>query len=148
MPAEGDADVLLVEDRADDVELFLHAFATTGLGGRIEVAHDAADALHYLHRSGPYAGTSAAKPKLIVLDLKLPGTGGLELLGSLKADSATRSIPVVVLSSSSEQRDVAESYALGANGYLAKSMDFERFGEAVQALLQYWLQFNESPKRY
>jgi len=137
---------LLVEDNPADVELTLHALKTHNLANRIEVARDGVEALDFVFRTGNYADRRAApEPKLILLDLKLPKVDGLEVLRQLKANSQTRSIPVVVLTSSREERDVVESYRLGVNSYVVKPVDFVQFSEAVRQLGLYWLLVNQPP---
>ena len=145
--ADQTAEILLVEDGPDDVTLFVSIFEKTGLSARLCAVPDGAEALEFIFATGRHASRSLAnKPKLIVLDLKLPKVSGLEVLRRLKATPDTKSIPVVVLSSSQEERDLIESYALGANSYVVKPMDFDQFTASVQALTQYWLQVNQTPK--
>lgn len=140
-------EVLLVEDSPDDVAFFVRTFEKAGLAARLRAIPDGAEALDYIFATGRHAGRNfAIKPKLIVLDLKLPKVSGLEVLRRLKMTPETRSIPVVVLSSSQEERDLIESYALGVNSYVVKPMDFDQFAASVHALGQYWLQFNQTPK--
>lgn len=141
-------EVLLVEDSADDVAFFVRTFERAGLTARLHAIPDGAEALEFLFATGRYVGRNLAiKPKLIVLDLKLPKVSGLEVLRRLKGAPETKSIPVVVLSSSQEERDLIESYTLGVNSYVVKPMDFDQFAASVQALVLYWLQFNQTPKR-
>ena len=145
--AEETAEILLVEDSAEDVELFRHAFERAGLSGRLHIVVDGAEALDFMCGSGRYAArNSAIWPKVILLDLKLPKVDGLEVLKRLKADPRTASIPIVVLSSSQEERDLAASYKLGVNSYVVKSMDFDQFAETVGLLGQYWIQLNQTPR--
>ena len=140
-------DILLVEDSQDDAVFFAHALEETKLGARVRVARDGVEALALIFGVGnPDNAMPAIWPKLVVLDLKLPKVGGLEVLRRLKANLHTRSIPVVVFSSSVEKRDLVESYHLGANSYLVKPMDFDEFRKAVRMLGQYWLQFNQPSK--
>jgi len=144
---EETVEILLVEDSPDDVDFFIHTFKKAGLAARLQVLPDGAEALQYIFCTGRHAQRNAAnRPKVIIIDLKLPKVSGLEVLRRLKADPRTRTIPVVVLSSSQEERDLIESYEIGVNSYIVKSMDFDEFGKAVQVLSQYWLQFNLTPK--
>ena len=137
-------ELLLVEDNPQDLELALRALRGANLGNRIQVARDGAEALEYIFCEGPHAARSIADaPKVILLDLKLPKIDGLEVLKRLKDDPRTRAIPVVVLTSSKEQRDLIESYHLGVNSYIVKPVNFERFATAVRELGLYWLLLNQ-----
>ena len=136
-------EILLVEDNPDDEELALHALQRRKLTNHIHVARDGAEALEFIFRTGIYAQRPNQQPKVILLDLKLPKVDGLEVLRRIKADESTRSIPVVVLTSSREERDIVESYQLGVNSYIVKPVDFEQFTEAVQQLGFYWLLLNQ-----
>ena len=139
-------EILLVEDSPEDRELTLRALSRAHLANRIHVAVDGAEALDFLFTQGAYAGRAgAALPKLVLLDLKLPKGDGLEVLQKLKSDPRTKHMPVVVLTSSREQRDVVESYRLGVNSYIVKPVNFERFTAAVHELGMYWLLLNEPP---
>ena len=143
---EHTVEILLVEDNPSDVELTLHAFAKHNLTNQIHVVRDGAEALDFLFCTGPYASRDAnARPKVILLDLKLPKVDGLEVLRHVKTDARTRLIPVVVLTSSGEERDLVESYALGVNSYIRKPVDFEQFTEAVRLVGLYWLLLNQPP---
>ena len=143
---ENSIEILLVEDNPNDVELTLHALKKNNLTNRIHIVRDGAEALEYLFGSGAEAGGEINhKPKVILLDLKLPKVDGMEVLKQIKADERTRSIPVVVLTSSREERDIVESYRLGVNSYIAKPVDFEQFTEAVRQLGLYWLLLNQPP---
>ena len=140
-------DILLVEDSEDDAALFRHALEGSGLRPRVKILRDGAQALASIFGPAPQADAlPILLPRLIVLDLKLPKVSGLEVLHRLKANPHTRIIPVVILSSSQEKRDLAESYSLGVNSYLVKPMDFDEFTRLVNALGQYWLQLNQIPK--
>jgi two-component system response regulator len=140
-------EILLIEDGSDDVAFFVHTFEKAGLVARLQIIRDGAEALEYIFCTGCHAQRNAAnRPKVIVLDLKLPRVDGLEVLRRLKSDPRTRTIPVVVLSSSQEESDVAKSHELGVNSYVVKPMDFEKFGQSVGLLGQYWLHFNHTPK--
>ena len=146
-PNACEVDLLLVEDNADDLDMALHALRKTNLTGRIEVARDGVEALDFIFCRGAHAARKPADgPKVVLLDLKLPKVGGLEVLRAIKIDPRTRNIPVVVLTSSKEQNDVAESYQLGVNSYVVKPVDFTQFAEAVQKLGRYWLLLNQPPK--
>jgi len=144
---ENSIEILLVEDNPNDVELTLHALKKNNLTNRIHVVRDGAEALEYLFSSGAYAGRDINQtPKVILLDLKLPKVDGMEVLKRIKADERTRSIPVVVLTSSREERDIVDSYRLGVNSYITKPVDFDQFTEAVRQLGLYWLLLNQPPK--
>lgn len=139
-------EILLVEDNPNDVELALHALAKHHLANRIQVVRDGAEALEFVFCTGAYAQRAIENgPKMILLDLKLPKVDGLEVLRHIKADPRTRTIPVVVLTSSREEPDIAESYRLGVNSYIVKPVNFEQFTEAVRQLGLYWLLLNQPP---
>ena len=139
-------EILLVEDNPNDVELALHALKKNNIANRIEVVRDGAEALEFIFATGAYASRSIEHaPKVILLDLKLPKVDGLEVLRQIKADPRTRAIPVVVLTSSREERDIVESYNLGVNSYIVKPVDFEQFTESVRQLGMYWLLLNQPP---
>ncbi len=138
--------ILLVEDNPDDEILTLRALRKNNVLNQIVVAHDGVEALDYLFATGAYAGRdTSVMPQVILLDLKLPKVDGLELLRRLRADDSTRLIPVVVLTSSDEERDLVESYKLGANSYIRKPVDFIQFTEAIRQLNLYWLVLNQAP---
>jgi CheY-like chemotaxis protein len=140
-------ELLIVEDNPQDLELALRALRKAKLSNNIQVARDGAEALEFIFCEGPFATRRlAAPPKVILLDLKLPKVDGLEVLKRLKGDPRTRSIPVVVVTSSKEQRDVVESYDLGVNSYIVKPVNFERFSAAVRELGLYWLLLNQPPQ--
>lgn len=144
----GSIEVLLVEDNPDDVHLALHSFKKNNLGNTIHVARDGQEALDFIFAQGPYSErTLAEMPKLILLDLKLPKINGIEVLRRLKSDKMTKSIPIVVLTSSREERDIVDSYNLGVNSYIVKPVDFDKFNDAIKQLGFYWLLFNQSPPR-
>ncbi len=139
-------EILLVEDDPNDVELTLHAFKKNNLTNRIHVVRDGAEALEFLFCSGNSAERKLNNmPKVILLDLKLPKVDGMEVLRRIKCDEFTRSIPVVVLTSSREERDIVESYRLGVNSYITKPVDFKKFTETVRQLGLYWLLLNQPP---
>ena len=141
-----DRAILLVEDNPDDEALTLRAFKKHNITNEVVVAHDGAEALEYLFGTGRYAGRDLRlMPQLILLDLKLPKVDGLEVLRQLRADDRTRLLPVVVLTSSTEERDLVESYRLGANSYVRKPVDFTQFVEAARQLGLYWLLMNQAP---
>lgn len=140
-------EILIVEDTPQDLELALRALKKANLTNHIEVARDGAEALEFVFCEGAHAGRKLENgPKVILLDLKLPKVDGLEVLQRIKSDPRTKSIPVVVLTSSKEQRDIVESYRLGVNSYIVKPVNFERFVAAVQDLGMYWLLLNQPPK--
>ncbi|MGH2875805.1 MAG: response regulator [Gaiellaceae bacterium] len=136
-------EILLVEDNPNDLELAMHAFRKHNLANRVEVARDGQEALDYL--LGSDGRQPAPQPKLILLDLKLPRVDGLEVLRRVRAEPSLRFAPVVVLTTSREDRDLVESYSLGVNSYIVKPIDFDKFVETVQALGFYWLLINEAP---
>lgn len=138
--------ILLVEDNPDDVTLTLLAFKEKKLANEIVVAKDGEEALDYLFGTGTYAGRDLSiMPTLILLDLKMPKIGGLEVLKRLRENERTRLLPVVILTSSAEDRDVIESYKLCANSYIQKPVDFHQFIDAIGQLDLYWLVLNKSP---
>jgi two-component system, response regulator len=139
-------EILLVEDNPDDVELTLHALRKENLANNIHVARDGEEALEFLFCSGAFAGRSFERPpKLVLLDLKLPKVDGMEVLKRLKGDPRTKAIPVVILTSSKEERDLVNGYGLGANSYIQKPVDFEQFRETVKNVGLYWLVINQPP---
>ena len=137
--------ILLVEDNPNDVELTLHAFRKNHLMNPIKVLRDGAEAMDYIFgvdgngRGHPF-------PRLILLDLKLPKVSGLDVLRRLKSTEATKAVPVVILTSSREERDIVESYRLNVNSYIVKPVDFEQFNESVRTLGMYWLLMNQPPQ--
>lgn len=138
--------ILLVEDNPQDLELTLRALKKANISNRIEVARDGAEALDFIFCEGAHAARRIEeRPKVILLDLKLPKVDGLEVLQRIKGDPRTKSIPVVVLTSSKEQNDVVESYHLGTNSYVVKPVSFDLFAVAVQQLGLYWLLLNQDP---
>jgi two-component system response regulator len=141
-------DILLVEDNPDDLELALHALREHRLANHIEVARDGVEALDFLFGTGAHAGRRVEHgPRVVLLDLKLPRVDGLEVLRRIKADPRTQVIPVVVLTSSREERDVIASYRLGVNSYIVKPVDFEQFTHAMRDIGFYWVLLNEPPGR-
>lgn len=138
--------ILLVEDNPDDVELTLRALKKNNIRNEIIVAKDGVEALDFLSGKGKLSGRDLGDmPALIVLDLKLPKIDGLEVLRRIRADERTRLLPVVILTSSKEEQDVARGYALGSNSYVRKPVDFNEFTKAVGLLGLYWLLINETP---
>jgi CheY-like chemotaxis protein len=138
--------ILLVEDNPDDELLMLRALAKNDFTGGIVVVRDGVEALDYLFASGIYAGREADEmPHLILLDLNLPRLNGLEVLERLRSHERTRLLPVVILTSSNERQDVLDGYSLGANSYVRKPVDFEKFIGTIEQLKRYWLNLNEAP---
>jgi len=139
-------EILLVEDNPQDVELTLRALKKHHLANSVHVVKDGAEALDYLFARGTCEGRDVGKtPKVILLDLKLPKVDGLEVLRKVKTDERTKTIPIVVLTSSREEKDMVESYKLGVNSYIVKPVDFSKFIDAVGDLGLYWLLLNEVP---
>jgi two-component system response regulator len=138
--------ILLVEDNPKDLKLTLHALHGQNLANRIEVARDGQEALDYLFCKGLHANRSFDHPpRLVLLDLKLPGMDGLEVLRAVKGDPRTRAIPVVILTASKEEKDLVESYNLGVNAYIQKPVDFDHFRQIVDQIGLFWLVVNEPP---
>ena len=138
-------EILLVEDSESDLKLALRALKKANVSNRIEVARDGEEALDFMLGRGAHAGRPNESPRLVLLDLKLPKVDGLEVLRTLKADPRTRRVPIVILTSSKEQRDLVESYQLGVNSYIVKPVDFENFVAAARELGSYWLLLNQTP---
>jgi two-component system response regulator len=142
-----EVDVLLVEDNPRDAEMALRTLRKRNLANNIVHVNDGEEALHWIFGLGAYAGRDPSDhPKVVLLDLKLPKVDGLEVLRAIRGDERTQLIPVVVMTSSREERDVIESYKLGVNSYVVKPMDFEGFSTAVAELGHYWLLVNQEPK--
>ncbi|MBS7538085.1 response regulator [Ancylobacter lacus] len=139
--------ILLVEDNPRDLELTLAALAKCQLANKIVVARDGAEALDYLYLRGPHADRVPGDPAVVLLDLKLPKVDGIEVLEQVKRDPAQRQIPVVMLTSSREERDLVRSYELGVNAFVVKPVDFNAFFEAIQDLGMFWAILNEPPPR-
>ncbi len=133
--------ILLVEDNPQDVELTLRAFRKRRLANPVQVARDGEEALDYVHARGPYAG-KAPIPALVLLDIRLPKVDGVEVLREMRAHPAYRTIPVVMLTSSQEDVDIRRSYELGANSYIMKPVEYDRFLEVVERIDLYWLLTN------
>jgi len=141
-----DVDVLLVEDNPADAELALRALRKGKLANHVTWVKDGAQALEFIFRDGAYAGRPEGNPKLILLDLKLPKVDGIEVLKRIKADERTRVIPVVMVTSSAEGRDITETYKLGVNSYIVKPVAFEQFSETVARAGFYWMLMNRAPE--
>ena len=141
----GARQILLVEDSRADVEMTLEALATHNLANEVVVAEDGAAALDFLERRGPYAGRPPGNPVVVLLDLKLPKVDGLEVLRAIRADENLSLIPVVMLTSSAEERDRVQSYRLGANAYVVKPVNFGDFASAVASVGIFWAAVNEPP---
>lgn len=138
--------ILLVEDNPDDVKLTLRALKKSNILNEVVLAEDGVEALDYLFGTGKHTGRDTrVQPQLVLLDLKMPKLDGLEVLQRLRGDERTRLLPIVVLTTSSEDKDRIESYKLGANSYVRKPVDFDQFVEAVRQLGLYWLVLNEAP---
>jgi len=138
MSSPQEIDILLVEDNPNDAELTQRALKKSDLGARLAIARDGAEALDYLLGNRP-------RPKVVFLDLKLPKIDGIEVLRRVRAEERTRSLPIVVLTSSQEERDINECYKLGVNSYIVKPVEFDKFYKAVGDLGMYWLVLNKSP---
>jgi CheY-like chemotaxis protein len=142
-------DILYIEDNQNDIELTLRALNKKNLFNKIQIIKDGEEALEYIFCEGRYVNRDInQKPKIILLDLKLPKVGGIEILKRLKADLNTKTIPVVVLTSSREESDLVMSYSLGVNSYVVKPLNFDNFSEAVSSLGLYWLFVNESLQNF
>jgi CheY-like chemotaxis protein len=138
--------MLLVEDNPDDVELTLRALKKNNLANQIVVTNDGAEALDFLFGTGAYTGRDVSlQPEVVLLDLRLPRVDGFDVLRKLRTDPRTRLLPVVIMTSSKEQQDLIDSYGLGANSYVRKPVDFEKFVEAIRQLGLYWMLLNEKP---
>lgn len=140
--------ILLVEDNPDDIELTLEVFESINVANKIIVAHNGVEAMDYLFGEGIYSAAKPALPQLMLLDLKLPKVDGLEVLRRMRASERTRHLPVVILTSSKEDKDLTRGYDLGVNSYIRKPVDFEQFTQAVRQLSLYWLLLNELPAPY
>lgn len=140
--------ILLVEDNPSDIDLTKRALANANIANKVVVAEDGQEALDYLFGTGHYAGRDAAPLLAVVLlDLKLPKVDGLDVLRRIRADERTKRLPVVILTSSQEEQDIAAGYDLGANSYIRKPVDFSQFAEAIKSMGLYWLVLNEPPPK-
>ncbi|MFZ5496060.1 MAG: response regulator [Verrucomicrobiota bacterium] len=137
--------ILLVEDSLKDIDLTLAALEEHRLANEVQVARDGAEALDYLYRRGTYAGRDDSLPVVVLLDIKMPKVNGIEVLRQLKSDPAMRSLPVVMLTSSKEEPDLATCYQLGVNAYVVKPVDFQQFVDAVKQVGAFWAVLNEPP---
>lgn len=137
--------ILLVEDNENDIELTLTALQECRLRNEVEVVRDGAEALDYIYRRGQYSGRTDCLPCVILLDLKMPKVDGIEVLRQIKSDPALKHIPVVMLTSSREEKDLVMSYDLGVNAFVVKPVDFDQFLEAIRALGMFWAIVNEAP---
>lgn len=145
-PRQRDRTVLLVEDNADDEELTRIAFESNDVVKALVVVRDGAEALDFLFRTGRHADRDPSLwPQVVLLDLKLPKVGGLEVLRRIRADSRTRTLPVVILTSSTQDEDLIRSYQLGANAYVRKPVEFSEFMDAARQLVGFWLRINQAP---
>ena len=143
---QNEVDILLVDDSQEDVDLTLHALRTENLANHVFIARDGEEALDFLFCSGPHANRSFDNPpKLVLLDLKLPKVDGMQVLKQAKADARTKTIPIVLLTSSREERDMVAGYNLGVNSYLQKPVDFDDFRKMVKLAGLYWLLTNRPP---
>lgn len=141
-------EILLVEDNPNDVELTLHALRASHLANDIKVVRDGEEALDFIMCRGPFSQRDISSgPRVILLDLKLPKVDGIEVLRQTKADPRTRMIPIVILTSSTQDKDIVESYQLGVNSYMQKPVDFQQFTETVHQLGLYWLVYNRPPHK-
>jgi two-component system, response regulator len=148
MDAVQAVDILLVEDNPQDAELTVRALRKKNLANRLVVVEDGAEALDFLFCRGKFSNRAPGNsPQVVLLDLKLPKVSGLEVLKTLKQDDRTRALPVVIVTSSREDPDIKAAYALGANSYVVKPVDFDAFAEAVSCLGLYWLMVNQPPRQ-
>ena len=139
-------DIVLIEDNPDDVEMTLDALKTRNLSNRVKVLRDGEEALDYIFCAGQYADRDiCVRPKVILLDLKLPKVDGIEILRRIRSDERTRTLPVVILTSSDEQKDRIETYELGVNSYIVKPVEFDKFAQAVAEIGLYWVLLNKVP---
>lgn len=145
MKETNEVEILIVEDNPNDAEMALRALKKNNLTNSVLVVKDGAEALDFLFSKGPYSTRPNVRPRIVLLDLKLPKIDGLEVLREIKSHPETKIIPVIVLTSSREETDIVKSYQLGVNSYIVKPVDFDKFVEAVHELGLYWLLLNELP---
>jgi len=138
-------EILLVEDNEHDAELTMRALKKAGLANKLLWVKDGEQALDYLFRRGAFAGRDEVSPRMVLLDLKMPRVDGIEVLKAVKADEKTRRIPIIVMTSSQEEKDVAQTYDLGVNSYVVKPVDFAAVAELVRQAGYYWLAINRTP---
>lgn len=144
--SEHPIELLLVEDNPRDAELTLLAFEDMRFANKVHLVRDGEEALEFVFATGRYAGRDVDRsPRVVLLDLKLPKVDGLEVLRRIRADPRTRTLPVVVLTSSNQERDITEAYALAVNSYIVKPVDFDRFAQSIRDLGLYWMVLNEPP---
>ena len=137
--------ILLAEDNTNDVELTLAALAEQNLANEVVVVRDGVEVLDYLHRRGDFSGRADKNPLVVLLDLKMPRMDGLQVLREMKSDANLKHIPVVILTSSREEKDLVEGYGLGVNGYVVKPVGFDKFMEAIKRIGLFWILTNEPP---
>ena len=142
---DNDVEILLVEDNSNDERQAMLAFNRSKIANHVHVVRDGAEALEFVFCTGAYADRRIENPRVILLDLKLPLVDGIEVLRQIRSDPRTRFVPVVVLTSSNEERDMIETYRLGVNSYIVKPLDFEQFNEVAKHLGYYWLLLNRQP---
>jgi two-component system response regulator len=140
-----EVEILLIEDDPNDVELTLRALKKNNFTNKIKVLNDGEEALDYIYSRGKYKHLDHTKPRFILLDLKLPKVDGIEVLKELKKNADTKTIPVVILTSSKEEKDRVQSYNLGVNSYIVKPVDFDKFVETVSQIGFYWMLLNQNP---
>ena len=144
-PEVEELELLLVEDNPNDAELTMRALKRGGLANKLVWVKDGKEALEYLFCEGEYAGRGGSVPRLVLLDLKMPRVGGIEVLAAVKADQRTKRIPVVIMTSSQEEKDMAQAYDMGVNSYVVKPVDFKSLSQIVQKAGYYWLAINKTP---
>ena len=144
-PEVEELELLLVEDNPNDAELTMRALKRGGLANKLVWVKDGKEALEYLFCEGEYAGRGGIVPRLVLLDLKMPKVGGIEVLAAVKADQRTKRIPVVIMTSSQEEKDMAQAYDMGVNSYVVKPVDFKSLSQIVQKAGYYWLAINKTP---
>ncbi len=145
MDHQNEVEILIIEDNPNDAEMALRAFKKNNIANHVLVIEDGEEALDFFNYRGKFANRSKGRPKIVLLDLKLPKISGLEVLRELKSNPQTRIIPVIVLTTSKEENDIIESYRLGVNSYIVKPVDFDKFVDAVRELGMYWLLLNQQP---